>query len=297
MLTRIVSGVIGIGLFLGCCFAGIVPFTIAVVIIAAVASAEFTRGEMLAPPVTNTPIWAAGWAKLFRIANPVFTCMGVALVPMAYAIAIRSDRLTSEIYISLIVLAVLAGLALVARAWSTGTILGWFRAFYGKAGFWYVGGTFSSFILLRALPGRIRVGSFAEADRGAWIMLCVAVCVWSTDTFAYFTGKALGKNKLAPKLSPGKTIEGFAGGLAGSVVAGVLFAHWIGLMRGTGSVIGAIAGIIGPLGDLFESGLKRELGIKDFGNLMPGHGGVLDRFDSLMFVAPIAYLYLVVFVR
>jgi phosphatidate cytidylyltransferase len=220
--------------------------------------------------------------------------MGVALVPMAYAIGLRSDMQTAKMYISLIVLAVLSGLVLVARAWSSGRMLGWFRAFYGKAGFWYVGGAFSSFVLLRALPGRIRVGPYAAADRGAWIMLCVAVCVWSTDTFAFFTGMAIGKHKLAPKLSPGKTFEGFVGGLAGAIFAGAAFGHWIGLAWANGAVIGAIAGLIGPLGDLFESGLKRELGIKDFGNLMPGHGGILDRFDSLMFVAPVAYLYLVV---
>ena len=123
-------------------------------------------------------------------------------------------------------------------------------------------------------------------------MLCIAVCVWSTDTFAYFAGKAIGKHKLAPKLSPGKTIEGFVGGFIGAMAAGALFAHWIGLTWTNGIVIGAISGLIGPLGDLFESGLKRELGLKDFGTIMPGHGGVLDRFDSLMFVAPVAYLYL-----
>jgi phosphatidate cytidylyltransferase len=252
---------------------------------------------MLAPPVTNLPEWAGVWAKLYRIANPLFTCMGVALVPLAYAIARRADQKSAEIFILVIALAVLSGLALVAHAWKSGRILGWFHAFYGKVGFWWVGATFSSFILLRALPGRIRVGGFAEADRGAWIMLSVAVCVWSTDTFAFFTGRAVGKHKLAPKLSPGKTVEGFIGGLLGGVIAGALFGRWIGLSLESGAVIGAIAGLIGPLGDLFESGLKRELGIKDFGNLMPGHGGMLDRFDSLMFVAPIAYLYLAFIAR
>jgi phosphatidate cytidylyltransferase len=211
---------------------------------------------------------------------------------MSYAITRRSDTRNAEILAIVDAMAVLAGLGFVARAWNKGGMLGWFRVFYGKVGFWYIGGTFASFVLLRALPGRIRVGGFAEADRGAWIMLCIAVCVWSTDTFAYFAGKAIGKHKLAPKLSPGKTIEGFVGGFIGAMAAGALFAHWIGLTWTNGIVIGAISGLIGPLGDLFESGLKRELGLKDFGTIMPGHGGVLDRFDSLMFVAPVAYLYL-----
>ncbi len=292
MLTRIISGILGIGLFLAVCFAGAVPFTLAVALIASVAAAEFARGEMLAPPVADVPVWAAGWAKLFRLANPVFTCMSVMLVPMAFGVARRSEPRITDTFIALITVAVVSGLVLVAKAWTTGRILGWFRAFYGKVGFWYIGGTFSSFVLLRALPGRIRVGGMAEADRGAWIMLCVAVCVWATDTFAFFTGRAIGKHKLAPKLSPGKTIEGFIGGCAGAVIAGALFGRWIGLAWGNGAVIGAIAGLVGPMGDLFESGLKRELGLKDFGNLMPGHGGVLDRFDSLMFAAPLAYLFL-----
>ena len=113
---------------------------------------------------------SAGWAKLYRVANPMFTCVGVALVPMAFAFSLRSNLTADEMYITIIVIAEISGIRLVAHAWTTGTVLGWFRAFYGKVGFWYIG-TFSSFVLLRGMPGRIRVGAFAEADRGAWFML------------------------------------------------------------------------------------------------------------------------------
>ena len=120
-------------------------------------------------------------------------------------------------------------------------------------------------------------------------MLHIAVCVWATDTFAYLVGKAIGKHKLAPSLSPGKTWEGSFGGLIGAILAGMAFSAWIHQPLALGISLGVLAGTVGQIGDLFESALKRERGIKDFGKLLPGHGGVLDRFDSLLFVAPLAY--------
>ena len=123
-------------------------------------------------------------------------------------------------------------------------------------------------------------------------MLFVAVCVWATDTFAYFVGRGCGKHKLSPILSPAKTVEGAIGGLLGAVGVGIIFGLWIHLPIFRAVGVGLIAGIVGQIGDLFESALKRELGIKDFGSVMPGHGGALDRFDSLLFVAPFAYLFL-----
>jgi phosphatidate cytidylyltransferase len=174
----------------------------------------------------------------------------------------------------------------------TGRALGWLRIYYGPVAYFYIGALFSSYVLLRSLPGRLTVAPFPEADRGAWIFLLVVVCVWATDTFAYFVGRAIGRRKLAPTLSPGKTIEGSLGGLLGALAVGTAFALWLRLPPSHGLVIGAIAGIAGQIGDLFESALKRELGIKDFGGILPGHGGILDRFDSLLFVAPLAYLAL-----
>jgi len=87
-------------------------------------------------------------------------------------------------------------------------------------------------------------------------------------------------------------VEGAVGGLLGAILAGGVFGPWIHLPLQQGLAVGAIAGVMGQIGDLFESALKREIGVKDFGRIMPGHGGVLDRFDSLLFAAPLAYLYL-----
>ncbi|MBI3654171.1 MAG: phosphatidate cytidylyltransferase [Acidobacteria bacterium] len=114
-----------------------------------------------------------------------------------------------------------------------------------------------------------------------------------TDTGAYYTGRSLGKNKLAPRISPGKTIEGFVGGLIAAIAAGPLcrwaFFHEMNLLHSL--LLGALIGLVGPVGDLAESMLKRGSEVKDSGTLLPGHGGMLDRVDSILFCAPLLYFY------
>lgn len=121
------------------------------------------------------------------------------------------------------------------------------------------------------------------------------ILVWANDTFAYMTGSQIGKNKFFPRISPKKTWEGIIGGAVGAVVVSCLcslvfqneslsMAEWMGL--------GVVVAIFGPLGDLVESMMKRSLGIKDSGNLLPGHGGFLDRFDAFIFIIPFSALYL-----
>ncbi len=123
-----------------------------------------------------------------------------------------------------------------------------------------------------------------------WVILAFVV-TWANDTFAYFAGRFLGRHKLWERVSPNKTWEGFAGGTLGSV-AGALAVR--ALLLGpvplwAALVLGAGAAVVGPLGDLSESMLKRAAGVKDSGRLIPGHGGLLDRVDALLFVAPWAY--------
>lgn len=121
---------------------------------------------------------------------------------------------------------------------------------------------------------------------------------WLSDTFAYFTGITFGKNKLCPKISPKKTIEGSLGGILGSVIssliAGIIFNNLgfsISLIHY--GIIGVLSGAMGQIGDLFASSIKRFCKIKDYGNIIPGHGGILDRFDSILFTAPTVYFYLI----
>jgi phosphatidate cytidylyltransferase len=126
----------------------------------------------------------------------------------------------------------------------------------------------------------------------AWVILAFVV-TWANDTFAYFAGHAFGRHRLYERISPKKTWEGFAGGAVGSVV-GALVTRWL-LLGGELSaaqavVVGAGGAVLGPLGDLAESMLKRAAGVKDSSRIIPGHGGLLDRIDALLFVGPWVYV-------
>jgi phosphatidate cytidylyltransferase len=125
-----------------------------------------------------------------------------------------------------------------------------------------------------------------------WVILAFVI-TWANDTFAYFAGHAFGRHKLYERISPKKTWEGFAGGAVGSVL-GALVTRWL-LLAGELSaaaavVIGLGAAVLGPLGDLAESMVKRAAGVKDSSHIIPGHGGLLDRIDALLFVGPWVYV-------
>lgn len=132
-------------------------------------------------------------------------------------------------------------------------------------------------------------------------MLLTFICAWSCDTFAYFTGRFLGKHKLIPHVSPNKTVEGSIGGVVGAMVICIVYLLIVKNVFDTnmltwsnvvveGAVYGLVGGALSQLGDLIASAIKRDTGIKDFGWIFPGHGGFMDRFDSVMFIAPIMYL-------
>lgn len=129
-----------------------------------------------------------------------------------------------------------------------------------------------------------------------WLIL-IGAC--ATDTFAFFTGLAVGKKKIVPKISPKKTLEGCIGGVAGCIasimVFGWCFRDVLDVPMIHYAVLGLICGIISQLGDWSASVIKRAVGIKDYGNIMPGHGGVLDRIDSILFTAPAVYIYINLF--
>lgn len=150
-------------------------------------------------------------------------------------------------------------------------------------GVFYVTVMLSYIYQIRILPG------------GAFTVWLVFICSWGCDTCAYCVGILIGKHKMAPKLSPKKSVEGGIGGIAGAALIGVLYAlainHWgnAGVEVMSFAVIGAVGGAISQVGDLGASAIKRNYDIKDYGKLIPGHGGILDRFDSVIFTAPIIY--------
>lgn len=127
-----------------------------------------------------------------------------------------------------------------------------------------------------------------------WIIFIIAIM---TDTCAYFSGYLFGKHKLIPKVSPKKTIEGSIGGIIGSTLGCVLFGYLFNLDLFQMVLIGSVGSIIAQMGDLFASSIKRYVGIKDYGKLIPGHGGILDRFDSVILVAPFVYYAIYFFVK
>ena len=119
------------------------------------------------------------------------------------------------------------------------------------------------------------------------------VILWINDSGAYFSGRAFGKHKLYPAISPNKTWEGLIGGMLLSLIAGAVISHWFdSLSLSQWLVVSAIIAVLANVGDLFESHLKRIAGVKDSGQLIPGHGGSLDRFDGLLIALPVVYVYL-----
>ena len=153
-------------------------------------------------------------------------------------------------------------------------------AFFGV---FYVAVMLSYIYQIRILPG------------GVFTVWLVFICSWGCDTCAYCVGMLIGKHKMAPKLSPKKSVEGGIGGIAGAALLGVLYALAINKWGDAGAgivrfaIIGAAGGAISQVGDLAASAIKRNHNIKDYGKLIPGHGGILDRFDSVIFTAPIIY--------
>lgn len=128
-----------------------------------------------------------------------------------------------------------------------------------------------------------------------WLIFLTA---FGTDIMAYFTGYAIGKHKLCPKISPKKTIEGSIGGILGSIILCGVFGYLvIPRLLIHCIIIGILGGIISQFGDLTASIFKRKMGIKDYGNLIPGHGGILDRFDSVLFTAPMVYYYIILVIQ
>lgn len=185
----------------------------------------------------------------------------------------------SDIYIKVIVVAMaIAGLCVVLSNHEKVSVNQVANAMFG--------GVLVPYMLL----GVVRI---FHMENGNFILLLPLLAGWGSDTCAYFAGVNLGKHKLAPIISPKKTVEGSIGGIIGGAIF-VLIATMIlnktidfGLSYMFAMALGAVGAIIGQIGDLAFSIIKRQTGIKDYGNVFPGHGGVLDRFDSIIFVAPV----------
>ncbi len=158
---------------------------------------------------------------------------------------------------------------------------------------------FNKIVNLKKMAEIIFIGSYVvffmyhmmlmNGSNYVWLVYIIA---FGSDTFAYFTGKLIGKRKLYPQVSPNKTIEGAIGGIIGCTVITIIYFNYLSINKLIYIIIFSIcASVFSMVGDLSASKIKREFGIKDFGSFLPGHGGILDRFDSVLFVAPTVYYF------
>lgn len=259
LLTRTTSGIIYVFVILVCLYLGPVATALMVAAMAWLCCSEFFRMIRMAGKSPNEIMGLAG-----AIAYPL-----VALVFGA-----RSFFIVSFVMVALVG----CWYVLTPRATIADVALTVFGPIYTSL-------LFSCIVLIRDVDA---------GPEGALLTLGVMGSMWANDAAAYFVGSRFGAHKLAPRISPHKSWEGFFGGLAGSVLIWFL----IGILHVEGATLlpcliaGVVVGIAGVIGDLFESRIKRGVGVKDSGNVMPGHGGLLDRSDSLLFGGMVAYVIL-----
>ena len=170
-------------------------------------------------------------------------------------------------------------------------VLTFFWSLVGKLGAHFVGRmAMTAFGVVWIAMGFAYVMLVRGLDHGQALAIMVVACTVAADTFAYFVGRAIGRHPMAPTISPKKSVEGAIGGLAGAVVAALIvriYAPW--MPTSDAAVLGLMIGIVGQWGDLFESAVKRDFRVKDSGTIMGGHGGILDRFDSILFAGVASY--------
>ena len=170
-------------------------------------------------------------------------------------------------------------------------VLTFFWSLFGELGAHLVGRmAMTGFGVLWVALGFAYIPLIRGLNHGMALTIMVLACTIVSDTFAYFVGRAIGRHKMAPRISPNKSVEGAIGGLVGAVVAALIvriYSPW--LPTRDAIVLGLAVGVVGQWGDLFESTFKRDFRVKDSGRLLPGHGGILDRFDSMLFAGFVAY--------
>ncbi len=201
------------------------------------------------------------------------------LVPLA---AYCTGRVPSPLYLTIVLLVFLFAAARTGPGPDAGLRYALAEAAVKTTAIVYISLPLSLFVLLASAPsGRL------------WILFFLTI-IWCNDSFAYLTGKTMGRRKLCPSISPGKTIEGALGGIASGIIAALVF-NAITHLGSYGAVVMAavLVGVLGIAGDLFESVIKRGAGVKDSGTIVPGHGGLLDRIDSMLFSLPAIYLLVI----
>lgn len=262
MLTRIISGAVGVVLL-----AGILFFHDTIVL-----------------PIAVAAIIAIMLFELLR-AVQLHKCVPVLLAVEGCGIAVPfMEFISSEITFAI----VLAAAFVIFLTWLRNhKTIRYEQIFFALA---------VMILVPQAMSCMVRIDRYS--DENGLFLLVMGLCgAWIADTGAYFSGVALGRHKLCPEISPKKTVEGFVGGV---LITGLVYAAAFCIYKGGfdlkialfAFVIGAVCAVIGTIGDLSASMVKRQIGFKDYGKIMPGHGGLMDRFDSVLFVLPTFYAFI-----
>ncbi|MCT8139853.1 phosphatidate cytidylyltransferase [Anaerobacillus sp. CMMVII] len=260
MKERIITGVIAGIVFILLIVIGKLPFTIGIILLATIALFELLKMKKVAP------------RSLIGILSMFF--LWTILLPKEwFEVGILSNLNRADLLIGFILL--FLAITVLSKNSITFDHIGFI--ILASA---YVGLGFHFLIETRLL------------ENGLALLFFILFLIWGTDSGAYFTGRAFGKRKLWPEISPNKTIEGSLGGVLTALVIGLIYHYFVPISDSLSYLVMIIVAVsvVGQLGDLVESALKRHYAVKDSGSILPGHGGILDRFDSLIFVLPVLYL-------
>lgn len=293
MGTRIISASVAIVLLAGVMYLGSTAIGIAVFILALIGIHEFYNALEKSG---FKPVYALGYFSCLTLLYPVVSGWvesgmkamisgSIASVRRVNALIISLSALTGGDLLKFAAMLVFAMLVLLfcLMMFSNGrySLADIAVTLFGMA---YVVFLFSFVTLTRNL------------ENGYLYIWLIFIGGWATDTFAYFTGVAIGRTKILPRISPKKSLEGCIGGVLGCILAMLLFAMYfqdtLKIPVYHFAILGLLCGVISQIGDWSASAVKRAAGIKDYGKIMPGHGGVLDRLDSILFVAPVIYFYI-----
>lgn len=262
MKQRIITAIVAIALFLPILIYGNIPFLILIYAMATIGLYELLKMKKM-PLMTISSLLS-------------FLLVWILLIPDRYSSffdMIQYDKMDIVIIIAFLLL-VITVISKNAFTFDDAAFLLLSSLYIGVA-FYYFFGT-------------------RDVENGLLTMLFVLITIWVTDSGAYFVGRSLGKRKLWPEISPNKTVEGFLGGVGSALVVAILFYFFSNLDYNISKLIimALLISIFGQLGDLVQSAYKRHYGVKDSGNILPGHGGILDRFDSLIFILPILHFFI-----
>ncbi len=259
LLTRALSGIIYVGLILGCTFYNKYAFLALIGLLGVVCLSEFLnlitnkKGIYLAVAILLTPI--IFYSFKFQLWRLLFVIPAIIINIMLF-LGLKDAEVVKFLY---------------DKKGTSITVL-----FYQVLGF----------ISLAFIP-------FLQGNYQPFLILGLFILVWVNDSFAYLSGSAFGKHKLCPSISPNKSIEGFVGGFIMTLVVSFLLYKYVGILSWQlWLAYGTIASVIGSIGDLVQSKFKRKAGVKDSGSIMPGHGGIFDRLDSVLYASPFVFLLL-----